>query len=530
MIPKVIHYCWFGNNAKTPLINDCISSWKRQLTDYKFVEWNEDNYPIIHPFAKEAYKAKKWAFLADYARFDILYREGGIYLDTDMYLLKNLDTLLSNACFFGYEDINTISFGIIGAEKEHPAIEDCLSAYDKLPFSINLPPITTILNNILVENKNLITVYPVEYFYALPLSKRGHNFHDYITPKSYAVHLWNASWFNEWQLFENGFKSEALAIVRNKLKKQPFQPLSYYTKLIKKIFPKNIKNAVKDIIGLFIRVGSQIPLIKLIIIHKRLIPYYFKDSYIPNEENFELTDIKVITRNNIKLKVNLGEHNGWRIYYNIFNLGTEKLFNQIQNKQTIIDVGANLGYYTLNFAKKNPDGNIIAFEPYHVNHNVLTENVSLNKFKNISCFQMGLGASNTTSHLSRINDRNLGMVQINNNQIHNNTNSINITTLDYFLTQENISQIDLIKVDIEGYEYEFLKGAEQTLKSFFPTLFIEICDKNLRKYNTTPNQVIDFLENLGYDYLINANSGEQIYSFYNFKNCFFDMLCKKTTI
>lgn len=90
-IPHVIHYCWFGNNPKPKLVTDCISTWKKYFPDWEIKEWNEDNYNVrAIPYIQEAYEAKKWAFVADYARFDILYQYGGIYLDSDVEFIKPL--------------------------------------------------------------------------------------------------------------------------------------------------------------------------------------------------------------------------------------------------------------------------------------------------------------------------------------------------------------------------------------------------------------------------------------------------------
>ena len=92
MIPKVVQYCWFGGKKKTKLIKDCIKSWKRYLPDYKIIEWNEKNSDLAHPFVIEAYKLKKWAFVSDYIRLKVLYDFGGIYLDTDMMVLKSFES------------------------------------------------------------------------------------------------------------------------------------------------------------------------------------------------------------------------------------------------------------------------------------------------------------------------------------------------------------------------------------------------------------------------------------------------------
>ena len=105
MIPKKIHYCWFGGNPLPPLAEKCIASWKKYCPDYEVIRWDESNYDCNkHPYMREAYNKKKFAFVADYARMDIIYNHGGIYLDTDVELLKNLDFLLANSFYIGFDD------------------------------------------------------------------------------------------------------------------------------------------------------------------------------------------------------------------------------------------------------------------------------------------------------------------------------------------------------------------------------------------------------------------------------------------
>ena len=92
MIPKVIHYCWFGHSPKPALFQRCIASWKKYCPDYEIIEWNEDNFDISqNDYAREAYEEKKWAFVTDYARLWIVYNHGGIYLDTDVEIIKEFD-------------------------------------------------------------------------------------------------------------------------------------------------------------------------------------------------------------------------------------------------------------------------------------------------------------------------------------------------------------------------------------------------------------------------------------------------------
>ena len=128
MIPKVIHYCWFGRNEKSELIKRCIDSWKKYCPGYDIVEWNEDNCDLNScTYVKEAYEAKKWAFVSDYIRHFVLEQYGGIYLDTDVELLKPLDSFLSGN-FVALENEHSIASGLImGCEKQNWFCEEMLA-------------------------------------------------------------------------------------------------------------------------------------------------------------------------------------------------------------------------------------------------------------------------------------------------------------------------------------------------------------------------------------------------------------------
>ena len=104
MIPKIIHYCWFGGNPLPELAMKCIESWRTYFPDYEIKEWNEDNFDVnIIPYTKEAYENKKYAFVSDYARFWILYNHGGIYFDTDVEVIKKMDDIIEKGSFMGCE-------------------------------------------------------------------------------------------------------------------------------------------------------------------------------------------------------------------------------------------------------------------------------------------------------------------------------------------------------------------------------------------------------------------------------------------
>lgn len=135
-IPKVIHYCWFGKGKMPSLAEKCIDSWKKYCPDYKIVCWNEDNFDFNqNKYAKEAYEAGKWAFVSDYARLAILYKEGGIYLDTDVELIKPLDELIAEQGFMGFDDKEKIATGLgFACEKGNELVLALLKDYDETPF------------------------------------------------------------------------------------------------------------------------------------------------------------------------------------------------------------------------------------------------------------------------------------------------------------------------------------------------------------------------------------------------------------
>lgn len=137
MIPKIIHYCWFGGNPLPNDVKKCIESWKKMCPDYEIVKWDESNFDVTkHPFSKAAYEAKAWAFVSDYARLKIVYDNGGIYLDTDVELLKNLDFLLKYQCYIGVQQVGhlcTTGLGF-GASKQNTIVYEMLKMYDKIEY------------------------------------------------------------------------------------------------------------------------------------------------------------------------------------------------------------------------------------------------------------------------------------------------------------------------------------------------------------------------------------------------------------
>lgn len=166
------------------------------MKNYEIIEWNEDNFNIDgHPFVKKAYDQGHWAFVADYVRLWVLKREGGIYLDTDMEVIKSLDPLLENRFFIGKENEKYINAGIIGSEKDHPLLKKLIAAYDTLQDYETIPKIITPI--IEAYPSKGVVIYEPSYFY--PFYPFGENrglplMYSDIKESTYAIHHWEGSW------------------------------------------------------------------------------------------------------------------------------------------------------------------------------------------------------------------------------------------------------------------------------------------------------------------------------------------------
>lgn len=214
MIPKIIHYCWFGKNPYPEIMKKCLSSWKKYCPEYEIKEWNESNFNInCNDYVREAYNAQKWAFVTDYARLDIIYNYGGIYLDIDVELIRSLDELLDNKCFLGLETTGKINTGLgFGAEAKNPIIMKLLNEYHNKHFKLgndvfdmtpcpirNTKPLYEIGYEVSngVWKINEVAIYPPEYFCPLDYNTLELK----VTENTYSIHHFNASWLTKEELF-----------------------------------------------------------------------------------------------------------------------------------------------------------------------------------------------------------------------------------------------------------------------------------------------------------------------------------------
>lgn len=207
MIPKKIHYFWVGGSQMPEKNKACVESWKKFCPDYEIVEWNESNYDFsVCTYMAQAYEAKLWGFVPDYARLDIIYREGGIYLDTDVELLRSLDALLSYKAFLGFESPGSVALGLgFGAEPGNEIFRQMRDMYHSFSFykedgTPNIIPSPVYATDFLKsyglkpdgkrQSVHGIEVFPAEYFAPLCYADNRLN----ITEHTYSIHWYHASW------------------------------------------------------------------------------------------------------------------------------------------------------------------------------------------------------------------------------------------------------------------------------------------------------------------------------------------------
>ena len=228
MIPKIVHYCWFGKGPKNEQAIKCIESWKKHLPDYEIKEWNEDNFDVnMYPYAKEALENRKFAFVTDVVRLYALYTEGGVYMDTDVEVLKTYDPFLHHHMFSDFENNGYVPTGMMAAEKGSRWAKDLLDEYNGRRFvkedgtfdmRTNTEVITAymkkhglILNNTYQDFPGLCTMYPSEYF-----CPKDHGTGSIIiTDKSVCIHHFAGSWIDKswWDETKHNLKCKFVKVV-----------------------------------------------------------------------------------------------------------------------------------------------------------------------------------------------------------------------------------------------------------------------------------------------------------------------------
>ena len=248
-------------------------------------------------------------------------------------------------------------------------------------------------------------------------------------------------------------------------------------------------------------------------------------KFIPNNYQYPKETFRYANRNGINYKLDLYDYVDWWLYFGIKEESRTKLEKLINSTDTIIDVGTNMGSTLMNFANLTTlSGEVHGFEPDSVNYKRCCENIKLNNFKNITLNNIGLGdkAGKFTMIINTPSNR--GENRISATSINNNKETIEVITLDKYVSEKKLNKVNLIKIDVEGFELNVLKGAINVLKQFKPLLFIELDDNNLKEQGYSASDLINYLLQLKYK-IINAESNENINEKSNFINCHYDIIC-----
>ena len=261
MIPKIIHYCWYGKGKKDELTERCIDSWKTYCPNYQIIEWNEENCDIDSSiFASEAYSSRKWAFVADWFRLKKLYEYGGVYLDTDVELIKNIDTFLDNDSFIGYADDIYLGSGLFGCNAKNEFCKALLDYYEQRHFinedgsfydvpnnqiytAISMRKLGFCLGDRHIECGNT-EVYPSDFF--SPFKKRTigepsmiYRYENFdCTSNTYAIHYTVYSW----EVYRHSLASKIKLIVKQTVRS--ILPRRLYIRLKKEVKLKEINKRV----------------------------------------------------------------------------------------------------------------------------------------------------------------------------------------------------------------------------------------------------------------------------------------------
>lgn len=250
---------------------------------------------------------------------------------------------------------------------------------------------------------------------------------------------------------------------------------------------------------------------------------------IPPHHSYKNPAPRIAKKKSLRLYANLYDYNDWKAYWNLKEVERERLYQKAKNAAVIIDIGTNNGWVLMNMASlvAKHNGFVYGFEPHPETYKRCIANIKSSCISNCEVYNMGCGEKQTEFVMAAVKESNSGQNRIITNVVGTHEAgglvTIKVAKLDNMFA--HLKKIDLIKIDVEGFEMHVLKGAEEILKKHRPVLFIEIDDELLRSNNTSPESVIVYLENsLGYS-ILNAADEQRIAHGFSFANCHLDIIC-----
>jgi FkbM family methyltransferase len=250
---------------------------------------------------------------------------------------------------------------------------------------------------------------------------------------------------------------------------------------------------------------------------------HFFSKFVPNPYQYPVNSLRVIERKGIKMRLDISDYIGHYIYFGFEDPSFESLMQLCTDGANVLDVGANVGWTVLNIAKRIQTGMVLGFEPDPFNYQRCMENVSLNDPRNVLLFPVGLSDIKATLNMEvRVASNRGGNRILSSGAGH----QVEVVKLDDFEPIKNLGHVDLIKIDVEGYEMNVLKGARGLLEKHHPVLFIEVDDSNLRDQGYSARELIVFLNDNAYHNLVSSDDGRSITSTDDFTKCHFDIVAR----
>jgi FkbM family methyltransferase len=251
--------------------------------------------------------------------------------------------------------------------------------------------------------------------------------------------------------------------------------------------------------------------------------HYFLVKLIPPNYLYANNNKRTIKKNGIKYNLDISDSVDHYVYFGFQDKIYSLISDKIKNAKVILDIGANIGYTALTINKINPGAKIYAFEPHPNTFRKANHNVQLNNSENIILYNIGLSNYNNTVRLYEVNPNNSGMNRILLNQNDYPYVEIEVKTLDDFLIDNKIDRIDILKIDVEGYEYNVLTGGSNAIKKYKPAMIIEINDQYLREKNTSAKELFNLLIEFGYTKFQDANTLSNFKVPKNLDHCHYDL-------